>query len=149
MAYELWKVLSVIALLLSWPNNISGTLAGKLSATSLTIKLDFPVPRSPVTTILTLIRFLELAATSFVSFLFAGCYLLISLFSCLCSSRSAIVCLHCCCTKLLIDSFTTTLRNCRCPKGSSTGTFSFTLKTQLIFLIFKYILFDCFRFQFI
>ena len=42
-----------------------------------------------------------------------------------------------------------TLRNCRRPKGSSTGTFSFTLKTQLIFVIFKHILFDCFRFQFL
>ena len=29
------------------------------------------------------------------------------------------------------------------------GTFSFSLKTQLKFVIFKYILFDCFRFQFI
>ena len=28
------------------------------------------------------------------------------------------------------------------------GTFSFTLKTQLIFVIFKHILSDCFKFQF-
>ena len=41
------------------------------------------------------------------------------------------------------------LRNCRRSKGFSTGKFSFTLKTQLIFVIFKHILFDCFRFQFL
>ena len=47
----------------------------------------------------------------------------------------------------LFDSIATTPRNCRFPKGSSSGyIFFFTLKTQLIFVIFKYILFGCFRF---
>ena len=50
---------------------------------------------------------------------------------------------------IFFDSLTTSLKNCRRPKGSSSGIFSFILKTQLIFVVFKYILFDCFRLQFI
>ena len=49
----------------------------------------------------------------------------------------------------LFDSLATSLRNYRHSKGSLTGAFSFTLKTQLVFMIFKYILFDCFRLQFL
>ena len=45
----------------------------------------------------------------------------------------------------LFDSIVTTLRNCRRLKVLQRGIFSFTLKTQLIFVIFKHILFDCFK----
>ena len=42
--------------------NTGATLAGKFSAAAVTIKLDFPVPRSPATTIRTPVRFPEFVA---------------------------------------------------------------------------------------
>ena len=41
---------------------VGGTLVGKASAAAVTIRLDFPVPRSPATTIRTAVGELELAA---------------------------------------------------------------------------------------